>query len=88
MSFKTHEVERLMKACQMGVGGHGALDRAHNVMAECYGKLGALVAERDELLREIARRQRGECICVNCGLRQDAESKSGERSGEKDPFPF
>lgn len=42
-------VERLMKRCQIGVGGRNALDDAHDIMAECYGTLGALLAERDTL---------------------------------------
>jgi hypothetical protein len=62
----TEEVERLMKRCQIGVGGRNALDTAHDIMAECYGTLGALVQERDRLLR-------GEYICKRCGLRKDSE---------------
>lgn len=41
----TEKVERLMKRCQIGVGGPGAMDTAHDIMAECYGTLGALVQE-------------------------------------------
>ena len=41
------DVMALMKRCQRGVGGRNALDEAHSIMAECYGTLGALVAERD-----------------------------------------
>ena len=37
------EVDALMKRCQRGVGGRDALDDAHNIMAECYGTLGALM---------------------------------------------
>lgn len=62
----TEAVERLMRRCQIGVGGRNALDTAHNIMAECYGTLGALVQERDRLLR-------GEYICKRCGLRKDSE---------------
>jgi len=62
----TEEVERLMKRCQIGVGGRNAIDTAHDIMAECYGTLGALVQERDGLLR-------GEYICKRCGLRKDSE---------------
>jgi len=62
----TEEVERLMKRGQIGVGGRGALDTAHDIMAECYGTLGALVQERDSLLR-------GEYICKRCGLRKDSD---------------
>lgn len=62
----TEEVKRLMKRCQIGAGGRNALDTAHDIMAECYGTLGALVQERDRLLR-------GEYICKRCGLRKDSE---------------
>ena len=55
-----------MKRCQIGVGGRGALDKAHEIMAECYGTLGALVQERDSLLH-------GEYICKRCGLRKNSE---------------
>lgn len=66
----TEEVELLMKRCQVGVGGCGALDKAHDIMAECYGTLGALVQERDRLLR-------GEYICKRCGLRKNSERSTG-----------
>lgn len=62
----TEDVERLMKRCQIGVGGRNALDTAHDIMAECYGTLGALVQERDRLLC-------GEYICKRCGLRKDSD---------------
>lgn len=55
-----------MKRCQIGVGGRGALDAAHDIMAERYGTLGALVQERDKLVL-------GEYICKRCGLRKDSE---------------
>lgn len=41
--LKTEEVSALMKRCQIGVGGRRALDEAHEIMAECYGTLGALM---------------------------------------------
>lgn len=69
-TIKTEDAESLMKRCQIGVGGRGAMDTAHDILAECYGKIGALVQERDRLLR-------GEFICQRCGLR-----KHGERSAE------
>jgi len=53
MATDTKSVERLMKRCQIGVGGRNALDTAHSIMAECYGTLGALVQERDMLLRDL-----------------------------------
>jgi hypothetical protein len=65
-TVKTEDAERLMKRCQIGVGGKNALDTAHDIMAECYGTLGALVQERDSLLR-------GEYICKRCGLRKDSD---------------
>jgi hypothetical protein len=65
MGTTTKAVERLMKRCQIGVGGPNAIDTAHDIMAECYGTLGALVQERDRLLR-------GEYICQRCGLRKDS----------------
>lgn len=63
--IKTEDAERLMKRCQIGVGGRDALGTAHDIMAQCYGTIGALVQERDRLLR-------GEFICQRCGLRKDA----------------
>lgn len=39
----------LMKRCQVGVGGHHALDDAHSIIAECYGVLGALSKENEVL---------------------------------------
>ena len=69
-TVRTEDAERVMKRCQIGVGGRGALDTAHDIMAECYGMIGALVQERDRLLR-------GEFICQRCLLRKD-----GERSAD------
>ena len=46
-------VENLMKQCQSGFGGATALDNAHGCLAECYGVLGALLSEREELLAQI-----------------------------------
>ena len=43
-----------MKRCQRGVGGRNALDEAHDIMAECYGTLGRLEAERDALRQQLA----------------------------------
>ena len=71
MIVKTEYAERLMKRCQIGVGGRNALDEAHSIMADCYGTIGALVNERDKLLL-------GECICRKCGIRQDGESPCHE----------
>lgn len=38
-----------MKRCQRGVGGRGAIDEAHSILADCYGTIGALIEERDRL---------------------------------------
>jgi hypothetical protein len=65
----TKVVEALMKRCQNGAGGRNALDDAHGIIAECYGALGALVQERDQLLR-------GEFICKKCGLRKNSEHQN------------
>ena len=43
------EVDALMKRCQIGVGGRQALDNANNIMADCYGTLGALMLEVERL---------------------------------------
>ena len=66
MGPTTDAVERLMKRCQIGTGGRDALDIAHDIMSECYGTLGALVQERDRLLR-------GEYFCRHCLLRKNSE---------------
>ena len=42
-------IEKLMKRCQIGVGGRDALDKAHSIMADCYGTLGAMMSEIEEL---------------------------------------
>jgi len=39
-TIKTEDAESLMKRCQIGVGGRGSLDTAHDILAECYGKFG------------------------------------------------
>ena len=72
MIISTADAERLMKRCQIGVGGARALDVAHDILAECYGTIGALVQERDRM-------RRGEFVCGKCGLR-----KNGESSGKAD----
>jgi hypothetical protein len=52
MSDTPKEVARLMKRCQIGVGGRNAIDDAHDIMAECYGTLGKLSADLAERTRE------------------------------------
>ena len=49
-------IDTLMKRCQTGCGGPGALNNANDLLAECYGALGALRddAERYRWLREQA----------------------------------
>lgn len=39
---KRADVDRLMKRCQIGVGPR-QMGEAHDIMAECYGTLGALM---------------------------------------------
>lgn len=56
MPIDRESVERLMKRCQIGVGGRNALDTAHDIMAECYGTLGALREEVERLRNECNRR--------------------------------
>jgi len=57
------DILRLMKRCQAGVGGRGALDAAHDIMAECYGMLGALMQVRDTLAEHVI----ADCTCPCCG---------------------
>jgi len=57
MSIDKQEVAKLMKKCQIGCGGRNALEDAHDILAECYGTLGAMDAEIRRLrgsLKEIA----------------------------------
>lgn len=65
MQPKRADVSRLMKRCQIGVGGRHALDDAHDIMAECYGTLGRQQIEIERLrmaLHEIAEEWAGaEC---------------------------
>lgn len=61
------DAEKLMKLLQIGVGGRDALDKAHGLMADAYGTIGALLHERAALLR-------GEFICKTCGLRKDSDT--------------
>ena len=50
MSDITRErIDDLMKRCQIGVGGKHALDDAHDIMSDCYGTLGAMMIEIEEL---------------------------------------
>ncbi len=42
-TITTAAAERLLKRCQIGVGWRNALDTAHDIMAECYGTIGAPV---------------------------------------------
>ena len=50
----TTDVDRLMKRCQVGVGGRRALDEAHDILAECYGTLGRQQIEIERLRAELA----------------------------------
>ena len=66
MIVKTQYAERLMKRCQIGVGGHNALEEAHSIMADCYGTIGSLMSERDELFNSMPSRKMSlEPIIIN-----------------------
>lgn len=42
--------EDLMKQCQRGVAGSGrAIEVANNLLAECYGVIGVMLADNDRL---------------------------------------
>ncbi|MFG0460895.1 hypothetical protein ACF8GG_16330 [Pseudomonas sp. yb_1] len=46
-------VQNLMKKCQRGIAGRGAaLEEANNLLAECYGMLGKLLADTHSLTKE------------------------------------
>ena len=48
-------IEELMKKCQKGVGFYsGSLDDANNLLAECYGVIGALSARNAIKANELA----------------------------------
>lgn len=64
MTIKTKDIERLMKQCQIGVGGKDALNKAHNIMADCYGTLGALARERDQLQAELSKYRDAPVVAV------------------------
>ncbi|MFO3720563.1 hypothetical protein [Pseudomonas sp. HLMP] len=56
MPTEKNSVEALMKACQRGVTGKGpAIEVANNLLAECYGALGKLVAEKESLRKDAER---------------------------------
>jgi len=72
------KVNALMKRCQIGVGPR-QMGEAHDLMAECYGTLGALAAELDamhdmrrELQQQIATLQER---CARSGM----EARRAER---------
>ena len=53
MTVTTEAAERLMKRCQIGVRySQKNWEEAHDIMAACYGTIGALVQERDRLKGE------------------------------------
>lgn len=46
--------EEIMKKCQTGFGNYaGALDDANNLLAECYGHIGALENRNKAMLQEL-----------------------------------
>jgi hypothetical protein len=55
-------IDNLMKRCQIGVGGLRALDKAHSIMSECYGTLGAMMIEIERMREWLD----GDCICPCC----------------------
>lgn len=56
MSAETEKLEALMKECQRGVAGKGpAIEAANNLLAECYGALGKLLAEHEALRKDAER---------------------------------
>jgi hypothetical protein len=64
------KVEDLAKRCQIGVGGRNALDKAHNIMAECYAMLGELMLTVDRMQEWLE----GDCNCPCCNeLRKCAD---------------
>lgn len=53
MTVTTEAAERLMKRCQIGVRySQNNWEEAHDIMAACYGTIGALVQERDRMKGE------------------------------------
>ena len=46
----SEKIDKLMKRCQIGCGGRNALDDCHDILAECYGTLGAMGIKYDRLL--------------------------------------
>lgn len=49
MTITTESAKKLMTRCKTGCRGDHALDDAHDMLAECYTVIGALILERDEL---------------------------------------
>lgn len=77
------EVELLMKRCQRGVGGFGALNEAHDIMAECYGMLGKLSGERDVALAECERLRKALNAIADCTPDDKARNCAMEALGAK-----
>jgi len=100
MSDTKTDVDRLMKRCQIGVGGRNALNDAHDIMAECYGTLGRLQSELAAAKAELSedegvinvwrgrtRRAEAECEALRALLREcatQAERGIGESGHEAD----
>ena len=66
------EIAALMKRCQVGCGGRGALDNAHSILADCYGTIGFLDSEvkrLKQLMNDMAKYywflRNGHCIHVD-----------------------
>ena len=54
-------IDNLMKRCQIGVGPR-QMNEAHDIMAECYGTLGAMMIEIERMREWLD----GDCICPCC----------------------
>jgi hypothetical protein len=79
MSDTPKAIARLMKRCQIGVGGPNAIDDAHDIMAECYGTLGKLSADLAERTRE-----RDEARADAAAWSRNALERVGELRTERD----
>lgn len=85
MTPTSEEVERLMKRCQRGCGGRNALEDAHDILAECYGTLGALDHERNRLknmLFKLGAMDQPPCFCCGYngpGYYQPSQHKCAEQ---------
>jgi len=92
MPIDSQKVQALMKRCQVGVGGRKALDDAHDILAQCYGTLGALQHEV-EFLRALAAEVAeiagtgllpdGDAVTVSVGLWADGWTQKTAKEKQK-----